>query len=114
MLSPLGHILVAQKIITRRQLLSVLERHQRHSKLGELLVKTKALTTEQLATALAEQRRRKQALGEIVIRLKYVTEEQLRHALSVSPSFPATTARAPSSGSSTRAVFRSRWKGWAS
>ncbi|PYN24062.1 MAG: type II secretion system protein GspE [Candidatus Rokuibacteriota bacterium] len=78
---PLGHILVAQKIITRRQLLSVLERHQRQSKLGELLVKTKALTTEQLATALAEQRRRKQALGEIVIRLKYVTEEQLRHAL---------------------------------
>ncbi|OLD40283.1 MAG: hypothetical protein AUI57_00225 [Candidatus Rokubacteria bacterium 13_1_40CM_2_68_8] len=78
---PLGHILVAQKIITRRQLLSVLERHQRQSKLGELLVKTKALTTEQLETALAEQHRRKQALGEIVIRLKYVTEEQLRHAL---------------------------------
>src|SRR5512132_3245228 len=39
---PLGHILVAQKVITRRQLLSVLERHQRHSKLGEILVKTQA------------------------------------------------------------------------
>jgi type IV pilus assembly protein PilB len=78
---PLGHILVAQKVITRRQLLSVLERHQRHSKLGELLVKTRVLTNEQLATALAEQRRWKQALGEVVVRLKYATEEQLRQAL---------------------------------
>jgi type IV pilus assembly protein PilB len=78
---PLGHILVAQKIITRRQLLSVLERHQRQSKLGELLVKTRVLTPEQLATALAEQRRWKQTLGEAVVRLKYATEEQLRQAL---------------------------------
>jgi type II secretory ATPase GspE/PulE/Tfp pilus assembly ATPase PilB-like protein len=78
---PLGHILVAQKIITRRQLLSVLERHQRQSKLGELLVKTRILTSEQLATALAEQRRSKQTLGEVVVRLKYATEQQLREAL---------------------------------
>jgi type IV pilus assembly protein PilB len=78
---PLGHILVAQKVITRRQLLSVLERHQRYSKLGELLVKTKALTTAQLTTALTEQRRWKQALGEVVVRLKYVTEAQLRQVL---------------------------------
>jgi type IV pilus assembly protein PilB len=78
---PLGHILVAQKVITRRQLLSVLERHQRQSKLGELLVKTRVLTPEQLATALTEQRRWKQTLGEVVVRLKYATEEQLRQAL---------------------------------
>jgi type IV pilus assembly protein PilB len=78
---PLGHILVAQKILTRRQLVSVLERYRRRSKLGELLVKTHALTPEQLATALAEQRRWKQTLGEAVIRLKFVTEEQLRRAL---------------------------------
>src|SRR5262245_25921422 len=49
---PLGHILVAQKVVTRRQLLSVLERHQRHSKIGEILVKTKVITAEQLETAL--------------------------------------------------------------
>ena len=72
---------MARKIITRRQLLSVLERHQRQSKLGELLVKTRVLTAEQLATALAEQRRWKQTLGEVVVRLKYATEEQLRQAL---------------------------------
>src|SRR5437867_6984029 len=78
---PLGHILVAQDVLTRRQLVSVLERYRRRSKLGELLVKTHALTPEQLSTALAEQRRWKQTLGEAVIRLKFVTEEQLRRAL---------------------------------
>src|SRR2546428_11522665 len=78
---PLGHILVAQKVITRTQLLSVLERYRRRSKLGELLVKTNALTADQLATALSEQRRWKQSLGEVVIRLKFVTEEQMRRAL---------------------------------
>src|SRR5262245_39364011 len=51
---PLGHILVAQNVISRRQLLSVLERHQRHSKIGEILVKTKVITSEQLEIALTE------------------------------------------------------------
>src|SRR5882672_8283307 len=78
---PLGHILVRQRIITRRQLASVLERHQRSSKIGELLVKTGALTAEQLSTALAEQRRWKRPFGEVVVRLRFVTEEQLRKAL---------------------------------
>jgi len=78
---PLGHILVAQKVITRSQLLSVLDRHRRRSKLGELLVKSQAITAGQLETALAEQRRWKQTLGEVVVRLKFVTEEQMRRAL---------------------------------
>jgi len=77
----LGEILVAQKVITRNQLLSVLDRHRRRSRLGELLVKSKAISPQQLETALAEQRRWKQALGEVVIRLKYVSEEQMRRAL---------------------------------
>jgi len=77
----LGHILVAQKVVTRSQLLSVLERYRRRSKLGELLVKSKTLTPGQLETALAEQRHWKQTLGEVVIRLKFVTEEQMRRAL---------------------------------
>src|SRR5207244_2077284 len=73
--------LVAQQVITRNQLLSVLDRHRRRSRLGELLVKSKAISPQQLETALAEQRRWKQALGEVVIRLKYVSEEQMRRAL---------------------------------
>ena len=77
----LGHILVSQKIITRSQLLSVLDRHRRRSKLGELLVKSGAITPDQLEAALAEQRRWKQTLGEVVVRLRFVTEEQMRRAL---------------------------------
>ena len=77
----LGHILVSQKIITRSQLLSVLDRHRRRSKLGELLVKSGAITPDQLEAALAEQRRWKQTLGEVVVRMRFVTEEQMRRAL---------------------------------
>jgi type IV pilus assembly protein PilB len=77
----LGEILVAQKVITRNQLLSVLDRHRRRSRLGDLLVKSKAITADQLENALAEQRRRKQTLGEVVVQLKYVSEEQMRRAL---------------------------------
>jgi len=77
----LGHILVEQKVITRAQLLSVLDRHRRRSKLGDLLVKSKAITPSQLEVALTEQRRWKQTLGEVVVRLRFVTEEQMRRAL---------------------------------
>jgi type IV pilus assembly protein PilB len=79
--APLGHILVAQKIVTRDQLLSVLERHRRSSKLGDILLKGGELTREQLDTALAEHRRSGQALGEVLLRLGLVSEERLRLAL---------------------------------
>jgi type IV pilus assembly protein PilB len=79
--APLGHILVAQKIVTRDQLLSVLERHRRSSKLGDILLKGGELSREQLDAALAEQRRSGQALGEVLIRLGLVSEERLRMAL---------------------------------
>jgi hypothetical protein len=78
---PLGHILIAQKVITRRQLTSVLVRYRRSAKLGQLLVKAKAVTSDELATALKEQRRTQQLLGQTLLQLKYITEEQLRRAL---------------------------------
>src|SRR5262245_66672507 len=46
--APLGHILIAQKIITRDQLLSVLERHRRSSKLGDILLKSREISRNQL------------------------------------------------------------------
>ena len=79
--APLGHILVTQNIITRDQLVSVLERHRRSSKLGDLLLRGRELSAEQLETALAEQRRSGQALGEVLIRLGLVSEERMRKAL---------------------------------
>jgi len=79
--APLGHILIAQKIITRDQLLSVLERHRRSSKLGDILLKSREINRGQLETALAEQLRTRQALGEVLLRLGYISEERLRVAL---------------------------------
>ena len=79
--APLGHILVSQRIVTRDRLLSVLERHRRIGKLGDILLKGGELTRTQLDTALAEQRRSGQALGEVLIRLGLVSEERLRMAL---------------------------------
>src|SRR4030095_3498215 len=79
--APLGHILVAQKIITRDQLLSVLERHRRSGKLGDILLKNGELDRTPLHAALTEHRRAGQPLGEVVIRLGLISEERLRQAL---------------------------------
>ncbi|HEX6210770.1 MAG TPA: ATPase, T2SS/T4P/T4SS family [Methylomirabilota bacterium] len=79
--APLGHILLAQKIVTRDQLLSVLGRHRRSSKLGDILLKSREINRTQLEAALAEQRRTKQPLGEVLLRLGFVSEERLRMAL---------------------------------
>src|SRR5262245_24632741 len=79
--APLGHILIAQKIITRDQLLAVLERHRRSSKLGDILLKSREISRTQLEAALEEQRRTQQPLGEVLLRLGYISEERLRVAL---------------------------------
>src|SRR6516162_5592475 len=78
---PLGHILIAQNVITRRQLMSVLVRYRRSAKLGQLLIMTKAVTLDQLAAGLTEQRRAHRRLGQVLVELKHITEEQLRRAL---------------------------------
>jgi type IV pilus assembly protein PilB len=78
---PLGHVLIAQRLISRDQLVTVLERHRRSTRLGDLLVKSGEISQEQLETGLAEQRRAGQPLGETLIRLNFVTEERLRLAL---------------------------------
>src|ERR671918_1067522 len=79
--APLGHILIAQKIVTRDQLLSVLERHRRSSKLGDMLLKSREINRAELETALAEQCRTREPLGEVLLRLGYMSEERLRVAL---------------------------------
>src|SRR5215831_503017 len=78
---PLGHILIAQKAITRPQLMSLLVRYRRSAKLGQLLIMTKAVTLDQLAAGLTEQRRTHRRLGQALLELKHITEEQLRRAL---------------------------------
>jgi type IV pilus assembly protein PilB len=78
---PLGHILVAQNVVTRRQLLRVMERNRRSAPLGELLVKSGLIGAEELADALREQRRTGRPLGTTLVAANRITEHQLRTTL---------------------------------
>jgi hypothetical protein len=78
---PIGRILMMRGFITRTQLTTMLGRHRKRARLGELLVRSKRITQEQLDTALARQKQVKQQLGRILIDLKYLTEETMREAL---------------------------------
>jgi len=50
--TPLGRLLIDQKLITRDQLVSLLDRHRRGVRLGNLLVKSGEISHAQLAAAL--------------------------------------------------------------
>ena len=49
-------------------------------RLGDLLLARRALSPDQLGTALAEQQRRPEPLGQILLRLGFVTENHLLEA----------------------------------
>ncbi|TMQ17694.1 MAG: hypothetical protein E6K82_20940 [Candidatus Rokuibacteriota bacterium] len=78
---PLGQVLLANKVITRRQLNALLHRHKKRSRLGDILVKAKEITPEQLHEALVEQRKTPMPIGQVLIRLGYVSETTMRDAL---------------------------------
>ena len=79
--TPLGQILLNRGWLTRTQLSSLLRRHRKRARLGELLVRAKRITPEQLQTALARQQQIRQPLGRTLMALGYVTEETMREAL---------------------------------
>jgi hypothetical protein len=78
---PVGQILMMRGWLTRTQLTTMLRRHRKRARLGELLVKAKRITPEQLETALARQKQMRQPLGRTLMALGYVTEETMREAL---------------------------------
>ncbi len=80
---PLGHILVEQRLVTRRQLNLLLENAEKRPRLGELLVRSGADTAAQLAHALERQRTLRLPLGQVLIRLGYTTEKTMRDALAL-------------------------------
>jgi hypothetical protein len=79
--APLGQILITQRLITRDQLVSVLERHRRSSRLGAMLVKSGDISRAQLEEALARQRQGGGSLGAALLGLGHITEERFREAL---------------------------------
>ncbi len=79
--TPLGQILMMRGWLTRTQLTNLLRRHRKRARLGDLLVRAKRITPEQLQTALARQQQIRQPLGRTLMALGYLTEVTMREAL---------------------------------
>ena len=79
--TPLGEVLMMRGWLTRTQLTGLLRRHRKRARLGDLLVRAKRITSEQLQTALARQQQIRQPLGRTLMALGYVTEVTMREAL---------------------------------
>jgi type IV pilus assembly protein PilB len=78
---PIGQILVDQKAISAKQLNQFIDKHHKRARLGEILLKSKIITGEQLEIALSYQRTTGLPLGEMLIKLNYINEETMRQAL---------------------------------
>ena len=78
---PLGQVLLANKLITRRKLNAMLHRHGKRSRLGDVLLKAGRITAAQLDAALALQRKTPMPIGQALIKLGAVSEMTMRDAL---------------------------------
>lgn len=78
---PIGQVLLAGKILTRKQLNALLHRHNKRSRLGDILLKAGRITADQLHAALTHHRRSPMPLGQALVRLGYVTDMMMRDAL---------------------------------
>ncbi|HEY3384658.1 MAG TPA: ATPase, T2SS/T4P/T4SS family [Vicinamibacterales bacterium] len=85
---PLGRILVERKLVTQRQLSLVLERSEKRLRLGEVLVRSGAISEERLQQALVQQQRLQRPLGEVLVKLGLVTDEVMRQALGLQLNIP--------------------------
>jgi Type II secretion system (T2SS), protein E, N-terminal domain len=76
---PIGQVLLMNKLITRKKLNALLNRHGKRSRLGAILVKAGRITVAQLEEALAH--RARMPLGRALITLGYLDEIAMRDAL---------------------------------
>jgi type IV pilus assembly protein PilB len=85
---PIEQILVEDGVIAEADLKAILDVYGKRSRLGDMLVKTRAITPEQLALALSEQKQLGLRLGETLMKLNYITEETLRRTLCAQLGIP--------------------------
>lgn len=79
--TPIGQVLLANNLITRKQLNALLHRHNKRSRLGDILLKAGQITPAQLHEALAHQRRAPMPIGQMLVGLGYVSGAAMRDAL---------------------------------
>jgi type IV pilus assembly protein PilB len=85
---PLGRLLLDDRHITARQLALVLERSNKRPKLGEVLLRSRAISEAQLQQGLQEQQRSKRPLGEVLVKMGLLTDEVMRQALCLQLDVP--------------------------
>ena len=78
---PIGHVLVAHKLISRKTLTMTLRRYRKSVRLGEVLLKAGHITAEQLEESLELQRGTPLRIGQMLVRLGWVRERTMRDAL---------------------------------
>ncbi len=84
----LGQILVSQKVVTQRQLDTVLDAFGKRPRLGDVLVRHGAITPQQLEHALATQKKTHAPLGQVLIKLGHVDDAGMRQALAIQLEIP--------------------------
>jgi hypothetical protein len=78
----LGQILLDQRVITPKQLNFVIDKYRKRPRLGDVLVRARLITEDQLKAALEQQRRLGLRLGDALVQLNLVSEIEMRRALS--------------------------------
>jgi type IV pilus assembly protein PilB len=71
-----------------RERIAARERRPRHSRLGEILLDSGAVTPNQLEHALAQQQALRLSIGQTLVRLNYVSDETVRQALATQLNIP--------------------------
>ncbi|MEA1923247.1 MAG: ATPase, T2SS/T4P/T4SS family, partial [Pseudomonadota bacterium] len=84
----LGQILVDKKYIGAEQLRYVMKKHDKKTRLGDILLRCKAITEQELKFALLEQEKSGNRLGEILLKKSLVSDEAMRQALCTQLNIP--------------------------
>ncbi|MBN2706031.1 MAG: Flp pilus assembly complex ATPase component TadA, partial [Deltaproteobacteria bacterium] len=84
----LGQILVDKKYIDADQLRYIMEKHNKKTRIGDILVRNRAISEQELEFALIEQRKSGKRLGEILLKKNLVSEETMRQALCTQLNIP--------------------------
>jgi hypothetical protein len=85
---PLGQILIDRHLISENELNNLLDTYGKRPRLGEILIKMKLITTDQLEAALKQKKEDHRRLGEILLALHYLTEDSLKQALALQFNIP--------------------------
>ncbi len=84
----LGQILVEKNFIGAEQLQYVLEKHNKKTRLGDILLRSGIISEQNLEKALKEQKKSGVRLGEILLKKSLVSEKDMRQALCTQLNIP--------------------------